>query len=92
MKEGSVGRRIGQLPARPERAGGGRRSGQEAARKDRRADGGTGFFGTRAATASRQERKTMIRPDHPSLSIGDLVDFYNHRRPHAAHGGKTPVR
>jgi len=24
--------------------------------------------------------------------IGDWVIFYNHRRPHAAHGGETPVR
>jgi putative transposase len=24
--------------------------------------------------------------------IGDWVSFYNHRRPHAAHGGETPVR
>ena len=23
--------------------------------------------------------------------IGDWVNFYNHRRPHAAHGGETPV-
>ena len=26
-------------------------------------------FGTRAASAPRQERKAMIRPDHPTLSI-----------------------
>jgi putative transposase len=24
--------------------------------------------------------------------IGDLMIFYNHRRPHAAHGGETPVK
>ena len=23
--------------------------------------------------------------------IGDWMTFYNHRRPHAAHGGETPV-
>ncbi len=24
--------------------------------------------------------------------IGDWMVFYNHRRPHAAHGGETPVK
>ena len=24
--------------------------------------------------------------------IGDWMHFYNHRRPHTAHGGETPIR
>ena len=32
-------------------------------------DGGTGFFGRRAQAMSREERKAMIAPDHPDLSV-----------------------
>lgn len=42
---------------------------QGPARQDRRVDGGTGFFSRQAGSASRQERKAMIQPDHPKLSI-----------------------
>ncbi len=37
--------------------------------QDRRLDGGTGFFGARAASAPRQERKAMIQPDHPPCRL-----------------------
>ena len=38
-------------------------------RQDRPVDGGTGFFGRRAQAMSREERKAMIAPDHPALSV-----------------------
>src|SRR5262249_46462557 len=70
MEEGAARRGDADLPARPPCGGAGRcRAHQGAACQDRRADGGTRFFGTRAASAPRQERKAMIQPDHPSLSI-----------------------
>ncbi len=36
----------------------------------------------RAFTGGREARR----------EISNWVDFYNHRRPHAAHGGETPIR
>ena len=37
--------------------------------EDRRVDGGAGFFGKRAQVVSREKRRTMIRRDHPELSL-----------------------
>ncbi|MSP81279.1 MAG: transposase, partial [Rhodospirillales bacterium] len=77
MEEGAGRRGDGGLSAWTHHCrAGGCRSYQGAACQDRRAsrckqrrDRGTGFFGTRAASAPRQERKAMIQADHPILSI-----------------------
>ena len=39
------------------------------ARQDRPADGGAGFFGTRAQTMSRSARRAMVRRNDPALSL-----------------------
>jgi hypothetical protein len=50
-------------------AGGGCRSGQAVHAKNGELTVERHFFGTRAASVSRQEREPMIQPDHPTLSI-----------------------
>src|SRR3990167_4905290 len=51
------------------RAAGSRNRGTRSSRQDRSVDGGTGFFGRRAQAMSRGERKAMIAPDRPGLSL-----------------------
>lgn len=50
-------------------APGSRRRDSRSSRQDRPIDGGTRFFVRRAQTMSREERKSMIAPDLPDLSV-----------------------